>query len=125
MRYSDLDTSKHVNNGRFVTYLEEARVAFFRHASVPMKFEHNWGRVLARVELDYLAPIFFEPEPVDVSTVVERIGTNSFTLRHLITHSGTVRAQGRVTVVGFDFTTKRSRPLNDAERAGLEAYLVE
>jgi acyl-CoA thioester hydrolase len=124
VRYSDLDTVKHVNNARFVSYIEDARVAFFRATGVPMRFEHNWGRVLARTEIDYLAPIFLEPEPVEIATWVEKIGNRSFTLRHTVSHHDTVRAQARVVIVAFDHTLKATRPLSDEERGALEATLA-
>lgn len=124
VRYSDLDTVRHVNNARYLSYIEDARVAFFRATGVPTRMRHGWGRVLARTEIDYLAPIYLEPEPVEIATWVESIGNSSFTLRQVVFQHQAIRAQARVVLVGVDHDTQRSRPLSDEERTALNASLV-
>jgi acyl-CoA thioester hydrolase len=125
VRYSDLDTVRHVNNARYISYIEDARVSFLRGIGLPGG-RPNRGRVLARTEIDYVAPIFLEAEaePVVVATSVERVGTRSFTLRQIISHHGTVRARALVVLVAFDVTLGASRLISDEERAALEACLV-
>jgi acyl-CoA thioester hydrolase len=125
VRYSDLDTVRHVNNARYLSYIEDARVSFLREIGLPGGRPKR-GRVLARTEIDYVAPIFLEaePVPVEVATSVERVGTRSFTLRQVISHHGTIRARALVVLVAFDVTLGASRLISDEERAALEACLV-
>lgn len=57
MRYSDLDTFGHVNNARYFSYLEDARIAWFE-ACVPERWDfEKHGVLVARNEMDYLKPV--------------------------------------------------------------------
>lgn len=57
LRYSDLDTFGHVNNARYFSFLEEARIAWFE-ACVPEKWDfQKHGVLVARNEMDYLKPV--------------------------------------------------------------------
>jgi len=52
VRFRDLDSMGHVNNAVFLTYLEEARIAFLfgRGATTD-------SLIVARVEIDYRSPV--------------------------------------------------------------------
>ena len=57
LRYSDLDTFGHVNNARYFSFLEEARIAWFE-ACVPKRWDfRTHGVLVARNEMDYLKPV--------------------------------------------------------------------
>jgi len=62
VRFGDTDAMAHVNNAKFLTYLEDARVGFFRHAS---DGRMGLGQlILARTEIDFVRPILFGRGPV-------------------------------------------------------------
>ena len=58
VRFSDLDGRGHVNNAVFLTYLEQARLAWFRsfgeEGSMPLT-----DIILARTEIDFRSPLVF------------------------------------------------------------------
>lgn len=57
LRYSDMDLFGHVNNARYFTFLEEARIAWFE-TCVPQKWDfRKHGVLVARNEMDYLKPV--------------------------------------------------------------------
>lgn len=57
LRYSDMDLFGHVNNARYFTFLEEARIAWFE-TCVPEKWDfQKHGVLVARNEMDYLKPV--------------------------------------------------------------------
>lgn len=57
LRYSDMDTFGHVNNARYFTFLEEARIAWFE-ACVPEKWDfEKHGVLVVRNEMDYIKPV--------------------------------------------------------------------
>ena len=93
-----MDAFGHVNNTRFLTYLEEARVdLLFVHAGEEVARERlSSGIVVARHEIDYKAPLVFRPEPVPIDVWVSRLGNASFTVRYEIQdEDGPVYVRGR------------------------------
>lgn len=119
VRWSDCDAFGHVNNARFVTYLEEARIAYWKAVLPDVPFT---GLILARVEIDFRAQAF----PADVliiRTAVTEIGRTSFWADYEILHGGAeLVARARSAQVFFDYKTQKPTPLPDAFRARVEAY---
>lgn len=126
LRWSDMDAFGHVNNTRFFTYLEEARVdLLFVHAGEEVARERlSSGIVVARHEIDYKAPLVFRPEPVPIDVWVSRLGNSSFTVRYEIHDvGGPVYAEAATVLVPYDVAAERPRRLSDEERAALEPFL--
>ena len=83
IRFKDVDKQGHVNNANHLTYVETARVAYFREVLGKQVDWDATGLLLARTEIDYLEPIFLEDE-LEVHTGVTRIGSKSFDMENLI-----------------------------------------
>jgi acyl-CoA thioester hydrolase len=100
VRYSDLDTYRHVNNKSFLTYVEDARVCYLVDvAGFTHHHEGGAGIMVVHVSIDYLSQINAF-EQVEVLTRCARIGTRSFTLHHLLLAGavGDRAASGTATV---------------------------
>ena len=123
VRFGDTDAMAHVNNAKFLTYLEDARVGFFRHVSGDLIT--LGGLILARTELDFVRPILFGRGPVRTTVWVEGIGTKSFRMGNRMEQDGEVVGRARAVMVAYDYQTGGSRVLTDEERAVLEKYLVD
>lgn len=81
IRFSDLDLFGHVNNAVYLTYFEEARVAYFNEV---VGYDYDWsteGVILARVEIDFVIPVHFKDE-VFIRTKCCRMGNKSFDLAY-------------------------------------------
>jgi len=116
-----MDAYGHVNNVRFLTLLEEARVALFFVAASQQGITTLEGDVVvARHEIDYVAPLTFRPEPVPVETWVERVGAASATIAYSIRDGDTVYAWAHTVVVAFDPAGGHTRRWTDMERGWLE-----
>jgi acyl-CoA thioester hydrolase len=122
VRWSDLDPLGHVNNVRMLEFVQESRVAMLKDMGV---FEGTTGefgtftQVVARQEIDYLAPIFLTSDPV-VRTGVSRIGNSSYDLHFTIsTKDGVLAAQGRTVLVLVDAQTHVKVPIPEAFRVRL------
>jgi acyl-CoA thioester hydrolase len=126
LRWSDMDAYGHVNNVRFLTLLEEARVALFFTAAAEQGVTTLEGDVVvARHEIDYVAPLTFRPEPVPVQTWVERVGAASATIAYSVNDGDTVYARARTVVVAFDPAGGHTRRWTDVERGWLEGFYDE
>jgi acyl-CoA thioester hydrolase len=81
--------------------------------------------VVARAEVDFLAPIFQGGIYVDVELWVESIGNSSFAMVYEIKDEKKLYARVKTVQVAVDESVAKSRPLNDEERAFLQRYLEE
>lgn len=123
VRWGDLDGFGHVNNAAYLTFVQEARVDFTVYArqrknQAPILFD----MVVARAEVDYIAPIYQGGVNAHVELWVHRIGTSSFGLAYEIHVDGEVVAKARTVQVAVDMGTKSSRPLSDGEKTFLQEY---
>jgi acyl-CoA thioester hydrolase len=108
VRFRDLDGMAHVNNAVFLTYMESARLAYFK--SLGLGDNPLQGMILARAEVDFRAPIGLG-EQVEVGVRTGRIGTKSFDLEQEVWADGRLAAEGKFVIVGYDYATSRSREL--------------
>lgn len=124
VRWSDLDSYRHVNNVRFYDYLQEARLAMMGPAA-ERGADFLW--LLVRQDVEYLAQLNFRTQPYQVRTAVQAIGNSSMTLTAEIVDplDGTVFARGRSVVVCGDPATGRPIAVPPAGRELLEQYLVQ
>jgi acyl-CoA thioester hydrolase len=114
IRWDDIDAFGHVNNAKYLTYIQEAR--FLWSPIIEM--------VVARAEVDYIAPIYEGGRFYDVNLWVESIGNSSFTMGYeVVGDNGLVHAKVKTVQVAVSMETKKSRPLTDTEREFLNQYL--
>ena len=80
------------------------------------------GVVVARHEIDYVAPLVWHPRGIDIDVWVERVGGASFDLAYVVQDSERVYARARSTLVAFDLAAGRARRLTSEERAFLQRF---
>ena len=124
VRWDDLDAFGHVNNAKYLTYAQEARFdwAWYSLTSKnekPILIE----MVVARGEVDYLAPITQGGCFYDVILWVESIGNSSFVNGYEVSKDGVIYAKMKTVQVTIDLATRKSRPINTVERGFLDKYL--
>ena len=113
VRWDDLDAFGHVNNATYLTYAQEARFVW----------SGMFEMVVARAEVDFIAPIYDGNIFVDVDIWVTSIGNSSFAMDYEIKNGDQVVARVKTVQVAVSMQTKKSRPLNDSEREFLTKYL--
>lgn len=121
VRWRDLDAFEHVNNANFLTYLEEARLAWMDSLPGPW-MDAACAPLLASVTIDYRRPIGW-PARIAVLLGVERIGRSSLALSHRIVAAEDdtcVYADGSTTMVWVARDGSGSVPLPEAVRAACE-----
>ncbi|SIR21653.1 acyl-CoA thioester hydrolase [Haladaptatus litoreus] len=107
-RYSDFDTMGHVNNAVYATYLEQARIDYFRDV-IGMPLNEISG-VIAHLEIDYQRSITPEDE-VTVAMGVTELGESSITMEHEIRAGDDVAATAEVVQVAIDRGTGEPSPI--------------
>ena len=102
VRFADCDVMGHVNNAVYLSYFEQARMHYFKFL---VDKDWDWkkdGTILARNEINYRKPILLHDEP-EILVGLEEIGGKSFTLNYQVLVGGEVCADGKSTLVCFDY----------------------
>jgi acyl-CoA thioester hydrolase len=116
VRWDDIDALGHVNNAKYLTYIQEAR--FLWSPIIEM--------VVARAEVDFVEAIYEGGRFYDVNLWVESIGNSSFTMAYeVVGDNGVVHAKVKTVQVVVSMETMKSRPLKDSEREFLNQYLKD
>ncbi|KZF05758.1 MULTISPECIES: acyl-CoA thioesterase [unclassified Rhodococcus (in: high G+C Gram-positive bacteria)] len=122
VRWGDSDRLGHVNNTRFVEYLQEGRVQFLN--AVFGGPGVRGAAVVRKLTTDFLHPILDDSGPLTIELWITRIGTTSYGVRHVVTdRDGKICADAEALMVAFDLATSSSRPLSEDERKLLAEYL--
>ena len=124
VRWDDLDAFGHVNNAKYLTFVQEARVQMFWTDRIKNGLKPIFDdMVVARAEVDYLKPIYNGALNVDVAIWCSKIGRAAFDLRYEISTKEGICAKIKTVQVAVDMETKKSRSLREDEVALLNEYL--
>lgn len=119
LRWSDLDAFNHVNNARYLTYIEQARIEWLQRIGAPWVTD-DYAPVLAQTLLNYARPIEY-PASVFVELFATRLGSSSLTLGHrIVAADGTLHSDGHAVMVWIDRDSGRPRPLPEGVRRAAE-----
>ncbi|MFC5825746.1 acyl-CoA thioesterase [Nonomuraea insulae] len=122
VRFGDVDSQGHVNNVRFLDYLEDARFGMFHIDPYNEGDEPFKGLVVTRHEIDYRRPLGFRAQPVRVETWVTEIRSVRFTLRYEIRDDEAVYVTALSVLAAYDVERAAPRRLNEGELAYLKRY---
>ena len=129
-RWSDMDVYGHVNHANTVTLLEEARIQLlFAEAARHGAQDMARGLVVARLVVDYHAPLLADGRQIRVEMAVREMRAASFVLDYSVhcgpSESDTLAATAETMLVTYDTTATRPRRLSEAERDFLAAWRAE
>ena len=113
VRYGDLDPQGHVNNAKFFTYIEQARISYVIHLGLwEGRSFFDIGFILAEARLTFLTPIHFG-QKLRVGVSVTRLGNKSLTMEYLLSdaQSGEKFATGAAVLVTFDYRSHTTIPI--------------
>ena len=146
LRWSDLDAYGHVNNAEMLRLLEEARIEAFwapddsgggsgeavggSTAVLDGRPGADTLTLIARQEIEYVAPIPYLRQPLDVQLWLGRLGGASLEVNYEVwspegVEPRTLFSRAATTIVLVDATSQRPRRIDDRERAAWTPYLDE
>ena len=115
VRYGDLDPQQHVNNARYLTYIEQARISYVQTLGL---WDGNSfadiGIILAEAAVSYKSPILWG-QTVRVGVRVSRLGNKSFDWAYIIEDSQTkmLHATASTIQVAYDYHHITTIPIPD------------
>lgn len=118
IRYRDLDPQWHVNNTRYLVFIEDARMAYLVKLGLfDGKSFLDLRMIIADAHVAYIAPMVLG-QNVNVSTRTARIGNKSITFEYRIedADSGELLATAEVVGVAYDYRSQKTIPVPDEWR---------
>lgn len=131
VHWAEMDAMGHVNNARYFTWFESARLALFRRVGIADRGGDGVGPILAHTSCDFLVPVTW-PATIEVGTRITQVGRTSFTMEYVAWSLGDPEenvdggasspvARGTGVVVLIDYGRGRSVPISDDLRQALDA----
>lgn len=119
VRFSDIDMYGIANNAVIISYLEYARIEFFKH----MQLMKDWVKpdcqtvpVVADIQCDYVQPIYYD-EDLSIYVKVDKIGNSSIDIHYLAKNAKEeVVFTGRTSLVQIHKSSGKGHPWTNEER---------
>jgi acyl-CoA thioester hydrolase len=121
--WGDMDAFGHVNNVVYFRYFEQARLEYFRRLGVfELSRAAGVGPIVQSTQARYRRPLTY-PDHVAVGVRVPAVGSDRFTIEHVLVSSrwNAVTAEGSSVVVTFDYDRGVKSAVPDAVRRAIEA----
>lgn len=125
VRYGDLDPQGHVNNAKFLTYFEQARIEYWIQMGFFTKDQSfmEIGVIVADVHLTYLEPVYFG-QNIKVGVRVVKLGNKSMTWEQNVVDgdSGKELAKGELVIVTYDYKVGTTIPIPQEWREKITTF---
>ena len=124
VRYADLDPQWHVNNVRYLAYLEHARLTYLVQLGLWDGVDFNrLGLIVADIHIAYLAPMLLW-QKVRLEMRVAKIGNKSLTFEYRLVDeaNGEPLATAESIMVAFDYNSQKSIPVPADWREKISAF---
>ena len=124
VRYGDLDPQGHVNNAKFLTYMEQARIFYLKQLKLWEGGSFlNLGIILADVQITFKKAVQFG-DPIRVGVRISHVGNKSMTSEYQLEdeRDGSLFATGSSVLVAYDYHSKRSVPIPEEWRKAIAQY---
>lgn|SRR5574341_1973222 len=125
VRYGDLDPQGHVNNAKYLTYFEQARIAYWIELGLFTKDQSfmEIGVILADVHITYFEPIYYG-QNIKVGVHISKLGNKSMTWEQNIMDADTGKeiSKGEIVVVAYDYHAEKTIPIPQEWRDKISTF---
>lgn len=124
VRYSDLDPQGHLNNSRYLTYFEQARINYIVHLGLWQGGSFlGMGIIVANAQVNFLAPVFFG-QKIQAGARMTRLGNKSMTMEYSLidTETGKELSTGSTVLVAYNYQSGETVPIPDSWREIIQEF---
>ncbi len=124
VRYGDLDSQGHLNNAKYLTYFEQARIGYIQHLGLwDGKSFLDVGMILANAQVTFLAAVRLNQQ-VRVGARVTRLGEKSFFMEYSLEETPTQKelARGSTVLVAYDYKNFQAIPIPEVWRHAISTF---
>lgn len=120
LRWNDFDSLAHVNNVRYLEFMQDGRVALFTSLGLERDYLQRVGHFVARTEIDYLIPISMNESEIQLNMWIEKIGGASYDVGYEIINSANqICAKAKTVMVTVEVETNTVTRIPDDIRLEL------
>lgn len=123
VQWGEMDALGHVNNARFFTWFESARIAMFNRIGVATSGPSTIGPILATTTCDFVRPVVY-PKTIRVDAKVSRVGETSIAMEYVVCDDADEKeifARGTSVAVLVDYATMKKVRVPDDVRAAISS----
>jgi acyl-CoA thioester hydrolase len=93
-----MDVFEHINNVAYVGYLEDARVSLLANAGFAPELD-GIRQFVVRHEIEYLKPLTFRAEPMQMQVWIESMGNSSYVIGYCLLDEEAEYMRAKTTMV--------------------------
>jgi len=125
VRYGDLDPQGHLNNAKYLTYFETARIHYNTQLGLftPGQSFMDVNVIMAEACVTFHKSVEYGM-PIKVGVRTSKMGNKSIRMEQAIVHaeSGEVLATGYIILVAFDYRNNKTIPIPDEMRKKISEF---
>ncbi len=125
IRYADIDAQGHLNNAKFLTFFEQARIQYLRHLGLFREGTSfmEIGVILADIHVAFRAPVLWGMD-VRVGVATIHLGNKSMKVAQCLKNGidGPIMAEGEVVLVTYDYHSGATLPLPPNWREAIKSF---
>lgn len=124
IRFSDVDAYGIVHNAKYIVYMEQARIHWWRQAMGDGTWD--WSKVgvlVAHHSIDYLRPIRLGDD-LSIQSRIGGLGNKSMDVHYEMSCNGQPVARAKTVLVCFDHKTQSTIPIPEPWRQALAAFIA-
>ena len=123
-RFGDTDAMRHITNTALPVWFESARGELIRIFNPDYELTYKkWNLILVHMDFNFLKQMYLGYD-VEIRTYVSHVGKTSFTVIHEAWQNGQLRANGKVTMVYYDFIKQKSMVIPEDIRNELKEHYI-
>ena len=115
-RWGDMDGLRHINNAKYLTFLESARLEYLSTLGIDInRWDSKESVILASMKIDYHKQSSY-PNIYEIGCKISRIGNKSFDIFNAIfeSSSNNLIVTGTFTIVCFDYHLQKTISVPDS-----------
>ncbi|MFF3979799.1 acyl-CoA thioesterase [Streptomyces sp. NPDC001828] len=125
LRWADMDAYGHINNAKFLQYIEEARTRMVQELMPADESERRrHAFVVKQSVIDYKTPLEYRDEPVSVDVWVITCRGARLELGYAIRDGVTTYAEAVTKMAAYNLETSTPRRISEAEADFFARYSV-
>jgi len=125
IRYGDLDPQGHVNNAKYLTYFEQARIFYLIQLGLFSRDQSfmEIGVIVADVHIKYHAPTRYDDQ-IKIGVRTSKIGNKSMIVEQCVMNinTGEIVTVGIVILVTFDYREHKTISVPSEWREKITAF---
>lgn len=123
IRFNDIDALGHINNNVYLSYFDLGKTTYFENLRASYVSWTDGIVVIARIEMDFIAPIFYK-ENIVVESKIVKIGNKSAVFSQQIRNTLTdeVKCVCTSVIVAYNPKTMTAMPVPQIWKDGISEF---